>query len=84
MCIPIIEYDKRVSAILTSTPFIDFDKLLPVFNSHSSLTFILKPSAFASASGTDRDLAATQFPRNCVAHNIIEIEIILSDLNSTI
>jgi hypothetical protein len=68
MCIPIIEYDKLVSAILTSTPFIDFYKLLPVSNSHSSLTFILKPSAFASAGGTDRDLAATQFPGNRVAY----------------
>jgi hypothetical protein len=29
-------------------------------------------SAPASAGGTDRDLAGTQFPRNCVPYNIIE------------
>ncbi len=31
-----------------------------------------KASAAASAGETDRDLAATQFLRNCVAYNIIE------------
>ncbi len=30
------------------------------------------PSAPASAGRTDRDLAGTQFPRNCVPNNIIE------------
>ncbi len=32
----------------------------------------LEASAAASAGETDRDLAATQFLRNCVAYNIIE------------
>ncbi len=30
------------------------------------------PSMVASAGETDRDLAGTQFPRNCVPYNIIE------------
>ncbi len=30
-CIPAIDDDKLVSAIFTSTRFIDVDKLLPVF-----------------------------------------------------
>jgi hypothetical protein len=30
------------------------------------------PSTPASAGGTNRDLAATQFTKNCVAYNIIE------------
>jgi len=34
--------DKLVSAIFTSTPFIEVDIVLPVFNSNSSLTFTLK------------------------------------------
>jgi hypothetical protein len=41
-CMPVIEDDNLVSAVLISTPFINVDKLLPVFNSNSSLTFILK------------------------------------------
>ncbi len=31
-----------------------------------------EPSVAASAGETDRDLAVTQFPRNCVPYNIIE------------
>ncbi len=36
------------------------------------LNRVAQPSAPASAGGTDRDLAGTQFPRNCVPYNIIE------------
>ncbi len=41
-------------------------------NSNSLREF--ESSAPASAGGTDRDLAATQFPRNCVPYNIIEFK----------
>ncbi len=34
--------------------------------------YICKTSVVASAGETDRDLAVTQFPRNCVPYNIIE------------
>jgi hypothetical protein len=40
----------------------------------SYLGRLLAPSALASAGGTDRDLAATQFTRNYVANNIIEFK----------
>ena len=40
--IPVIDDDKLVSDSLTSTPFIEVDIVLPVFNSNSSLTFTLK------------------------------------------
>jgi hypothetical protein len=32
----------------------------------------MTPSMVASAGETDRDLAATQFAKNCVAYNITE------------
>jgi hypothetical protein len=41
-CSPAIDDDKIVSANLTSTPFIEVDMVLPMFNSNSSLTFTLK------------------------------------------
>ncbi len=37
-------------------------------------TAVDNTSALASAGGTDRDLAATQFPRKCDAYNIIEFK----------
>ena len=40
--IPNTDDDKLESAILTSTPLIDVDKLLPVFNSNSSFILSLK------------------------------------------
>ena len=40
--IPAIDDDRLVSANLTSTPFIEVDIVLPVFNSNSLFTFILK------------------------------------------
>jgi hypothetical protein len=41
-CKPNTDDDKRVSASFASTPLIDVDKLLPVFNSNSSFSLILK------------------------------------------
>ncbi len=41
-CNPNTDDDKLVNAIFTSTLLIDVDKLLPIFNSNSSFSLILK------------------------------------------
>jgi hypothetical protein len=46
---------------------------IELINMYIYLIYILA-SVVASAGETDRDLAVTQFPRNCVPYNIIEFQ----------